>query len=292
MQMEQLTQTLSKSWGFNPTLKDECNYAISMKNTFLTGIGKIKKFQVLNADLTRRCLGFSSEDRLYLEATYNHAHFYEGDVVQSDSLRPIKFPVGQVVSHYKLMPSEDFELLRERHAYIDAHLAKNQPFSDFPATPLVNLFQLQCYDVVALEELHSQVLKHQESLARIGNSVRILIDHSKAIELRFGGTVSGISKFYMFDLDVEFTGISTHKNTPVLVYHYESRGALNVSKRVGIKEESNMGESYFYGDIYISLIDGDLERATMNESLTMSRITDSAKPLPLNRRRKIDYYRV
>ncbi len=291
MSIEQLTQALYGSWSFNPTLKGESDYSISMKNTFLNQMGEIKKYQVLNADLTRKCLGFSSEDRLYLELTYDDAKFYEGGIVQSDVLRPLKFPVGQALSHYKLMPSEDFELLRERHAYIDAQLAKGMPFSEFPATAIVNLFQLQCYDVIALEELHSQILKHQESLARIGNSVHILIDHSKAIELRFRGVLNGMSKFHMFDLDVEFTGISTHKNTPVLLYHYESRGTLNVSKRIGTKEASNMGESYFYGDIYIGLADGDLERATMNELLTMSRITGSAKPLPLSRRRKVDYYR-
>lgn len=291
MLVNDLVDTLQNVSEGHVCLKNACNYTISMKNAFVTRSGEINKYQVLSAGVRRRCRGYSSSDRLYLEAEYLDAAFYEGRRVQNPELRVLTFPAGEVVSHYKLVPNDDIQNFRERYDYVDAISERSVPFSKFPATPIVNLLQLQCYDVIALEELHSQVVKNQTRLRKLGSQVNIILDNAETIALQFKGAIAGQSSFDMFELDIEFAGLSAHMESPVLVYKYESRGTVRVSRKAGGVRELNVGESYFYGDIYIDASDGDLERATMCEVLTMSRIAGAADPLPIHRRRKVDYYR-
>lgn len=260
-------------------------YEISMENDYLTPLGKIKKKQRLFASLLREFTDPISNWTIGVEYCWEKVQFStisdnnKGEIVDWNFANGLKF------NYFRSFEESLFDLRKQKKHV--GPLAETNLYEDLVSTPSVNLLYMLTWDVIAFEQICTEIVNHQRSLRKFEDVVEIELLNNLRVPLHFKGVENKNSFFKNGKFWVKFIGFSGFSNRCVMIFNFHSVGTLQVEsqhRRTGSKQS---GESFYFGSIYIDVENGEYLFGDMIEIITASIVNKAGKIVPQNKRRMV-----
>jgi hypothetical protein len=275
------------------TPKSERTYRIDMVNSYINHCGQVYKRQILNSTYTRIVREITEDAIAFLGHRWDKVTFINR--VPKMPVTPVDwtFIQGKTFNTFLVFSNERCEQIWLRakdknenpwecFRYIE------EEYAEYPKLPATYLVIMQTMDIMGFESYMSYIHTHAYTNKGWKMDEWELIqipEREQGGEAKIGfGLYAENSTFKNGKFYLKLTGYGKANNKICAIFDYycdNSRVKMQEKERSHIQRN---GTSYYHGQIWIGLDNGDVERGTMLESYIALQEGDQKTPVHIRRK--------
>lgn len=276
--------------------KKNHRYRITMDNYYLNSMGKVYKIQNLKSIYTRTIKQVIRGALLFTSYEWDEIIFTNR--LPKKPIKPVNwsFIKGKSFDSHVILSNEKLEQLCETYDvdisekdYTNCFQSIENAYKDLPKLPSSYLVVMQTFDILAFENYWSYILTNAYSNRgwKIDQWVKIAppeFDHDESAKIGLG-FYSKDSYFKNRIMNFRLTGYTKINHKLCAVFDYYCDHSEVMTKEKDSENVKRTGTSFYHGQIWMDIKEGDILRGTMEENYIA--LQEGVKETPVNIKRRV-----